>query len=445
MSGEKKITLVMTIAGSDPCGGAGIEADLKTFASIGVHGACAITSVTAQNSRGVQLIHDLPVGVIDMQIDSILFEMDVNYAKSGMLHSPDIVRAVAKKVKEYDIPLVVDPVMTAESGGDLLQEEAIEILIHELIPVTKVVTPNIHEAEKLSGICIKDHETAKEAAEEIYKLGADAVIITGGHPIDPQVERFDLIFDGETELIKGNFLDIKAHGTGCTYSAALCARLARGDGLHDAAISAKKFVYDSIYNATNIGSWMIMNHTARLIESSDRYQVLEDVNKAVAIIDASQNFYRLIPEVGCNIGMGIHGAAKRSDIAAVNGRIHSVNDKAKAFGSVDFGASDHVSRIILTAMDFDEDKRAAMNIRYSRDILSACSELGMSTASFDRRDEPEDVKTMDWGVSDAIKRSKMVPDTIYDEGDIGKEPMIRILGNSAVEVVSMAMKILKVP
>ena len=444
MSLKRRCPVVMTIAGSDCSGGAGIEADIKTFAAIGVHGTCVVTSVTSQNGRGLQSIHDLPVSEVTMQIESIFSDMDVTYAKSGMLHTEETVKTVSDLVRKNNISLVVDPVMSAEAGGILLNEDAREAMIHELIPLAKVITPNIHEAGALSGIDIRNNETAMEAATRIAKLGVEAVIITGGDAIDPTTDRYDLLlYDGKFKTIQGEFIEENAHGTGCTYSAAICARLALGDNYYEAAIFAKKFVLNSIAKGDRVGSTFMLNHAGMHLEFSDRYMVLEDLKSALRSALEDERFHLLIPEVGCNIGMAIRGAKDVKDVAAIDGRIHRVSGRAKAAGSVDFGVSDHVSRIILTVTSFDEGMRSGMNIKYSEEIMSACSGLEMSIASFDRGDEPAGVKSMDWGVSGAIARSgDLVSDIIYDLGDVGKEPMIRILGKSATEVVAKALKIL---
>ena len=436
MQTQKNTPIVMTIAGSDSCGGAGIQADLKTFSALGVHGTCVVISVTSQNTKGVQKSCDLAEDTISAQIDSIMDDMDVDFAKTGMLSSSKIINVVSRQIKKYDIPLIADPVMLAEEGGVLLEDDAIKALILDLLPLCNVVTPNIPEASVLSKIKITDQETAKKAAIEISKKGSDSVIITGGHGIDLNMKSDDIIYDGEFKFISGDFVNKSVHGTGCTYSAAICAELSKGKNLHEAARAARRFVYDSINVENETGSFrQVPFQGAKLIENSDRYHVFENVKAAVGIIEKSESFYRLIPEVGCNIAMAICGANKKEDVASVTGRIVKVGGLAKAVGCVNFGTSDHISRIILTAMQSDDQKRAAMNIKYSEEILSTLKDAKMSISFFSRKDEPTGGKTMDWGTKDAIKRYGHVPDVIYDGGGVGKEAMIRILGCSAVDIV----------
>jgi hydroxymethylpyrimidine kinase/phosphomethylpyrimidine kinase len=177
----KRIPCVLTIAGSDSCGGAGIQADLKTFSALCVHGLSVITSVTAQNTCNVLSIYDMPGKIVKDQINALFEDVLVDSIKTGMLHSSDLIRVVANELENYDSPLVVDPVMVAKSGSNLMEEDAIHTLIKKLLPIATIVTPNIPEAEKISGIPINNLEDAKKAAKIISDLDVEAVVIKGGH------------------------------------------------------------------------------------------------------------------------------------------------------------------------------------------------------------------------------------------------------------------------
>ncbi len=428
---------VLTIAGVDSGGGAGVAADLKTFAALGVHGTCVITSLTAQNTRGVLNSFDIPVEFIMEQFDAVVSDIRIDYVKTGMLSSPDIVRAVASLIRKQKLPLVIDPVMTAEAGGKLLRDEAVAVLIEELLPLASVITPNIFEAERLSGLKIKDIKGAEKAARKIHELGAKAVIVTGGH-----LQGTDVLFaDDVFTHIEGKLLKGGTHGSGCTHSAALTAELARGMPLIEAAKNAKKFVEHAITASEKIGGGAApVNQLGQMLAESERYKVLKNVEDAVGQIE-DKMAAGLIPEVGCNIAMGIPNASLVSDVAAVSGRIVKLKGSPHAVGCVAFGASSHIARIVLTAMRFDSSMRAAMNIRYSEEALAACKELGLRIAAFSREDEPEGVSTMEWGVAEAIKKEGRVPDIIYDKGGVGKEAMIRLLGKDAIEVAGKAIDI----
>lgn len=426
--------IAMTIAGVDSGGGAGISADVKTFAALGVHGTNVITSVTAQNTRGVMDSYDVPVEFIERQFNAVISDVRIDCAKTGMLSSPQIVRSVAGLIKKAKIPLVIDPVMAAEAGGRLLHDEAVRALIEELLPLAVVTTPNIFEAERLSGMKIKDLTDAKKAAKKIYGFGARAVIVTGGH-----LKGTDVLYDGNFTYIKGQLLKGGTHGSGCTHSAAITAELALGTPLPEAARRAKRFVEHAILASAKIGGGAApVNQLAYTLEGAERYRVLKNVEEAVELIEKKMPS-EFIAEVGCNIAMGIPCAASVSDVAAVTGRIVRLKGAPHAVGCVAFGASSHIARIVLTAMHFDTSKRAALNIRFSEEAVSACKEIGLNIASFSREDEPEGVSTMEWGVEQAIRTSGSVPDVIYDTGGMGKEAMIRLLGCDALEVAGKAV------
>lgn len=430
----------MTIAGVDPGGGAGIAADLKTFAALGVHGTSVITSVTAQNTKSVLNSFDIPVDFIREQFNAVVSDIHIDYVKTGMLSSSDIVHAVADMIKTRDLPLVIDPVMAAEAGGTLLEDNAVDVMIEELLPLSTVVTPNISEAQRLTGYKIRNLEDAKKTALKIHELGAGAAIVTGGH-----LQGTDVLYaDGEFTLIEGTLLKGGTHGSGCTHSAVITAELAKGTPLAEAARRAKKFVEHAIMESVKIGGGAApVNQLGHLLAESERYIVLKNVEDAAHLIENNTDLAELIPEVGCNIAMALPNAAAVSDVAAVSGRIVKLKGAPHPVGCVSFGASSHIARITLTAMRYDSSMRAAMNIRYSELALRACKAMRLKIASFSREDEPEGVSTMEWGVAEAIKAVGSVPDVIYDTGGVGKEAMIRLLGRDAVTVAARSVDICK--
>jgi hydroxymethylpyrimidine/phosphomethylpyrimidine kinase len=247
--------LALTIAGSDSGGCAGIQADLKTFAALQVHGMSAITSVTAQNTKGVQRVLDLPEEQIASQVEAVVEDIGVDAVKTGMLSTPGIIRVVGSKIREYEIDqLVVDPVMIATSGDRLIQEHAVETLVKELLPLAFIVTPNISEAEILVGDSLQTIEELKLAAKKIYRMGPKSVIIKGGHLKDPE-QCPDILFDGKDfHLLPGERVPTKnTHGSGCTFSAAVTAYLARGRSIVEAASGAKEYVQEAIWNSLSLG------------------------------------------------------------------------------------------------------------------------------------------------------------------------------------------------
>ncbi|HKT81157.1 MAG TPA: bifunctional hydroxymethylpyrimidine kinase/phosphomethylpyrimidine kinase [Vicinamibacterales bacterium] len=254
--------IALTIAGSDSSGGAGVQADLKTFAALSVYGVSAITAVTAQNTTGVTGVMPVTTDLVTAQIEAVATDFTIHATKIGMLFDAAIVEAVAAAVEALELPLVVvDPVMVAKSGDRLLDDDGVRAMCGELLPRALLVTPNIPEAEVLSGRTIKTIDDVRAAAEIIYGEAGAAVVIKGGHstadfaPGEPNDVLIDLLFDGHgfTELHTTRFDTAHTHGTGCTFSAAIAARLALGDALVDAVARAQAFVSEAIRQAPGIG------------------------------------------------------------------------------------------------------------------------------------------------------------------------------------------------
>lgn len=249
-----KIPRVLTIAGSDSGGGAGIQADLKTFTALGVYGMSAITAVTAQNTVGVMAIQEMPPDFVSLQIRAVVEDIGVDAVKTGMLGSAGIIDAVAQTLEELKLkPVIVDPVMRAKGGAPLLQKSAIKPLINRMLPLAEIVTPNRWEAEELSGRCVANLREAREAARAIHALGPRWVIIKGGHlETDLSV---DLLYDGQgfIELPAKRYAAKNTHGTGCTFASAIAANMAKGLGTLQAIQEAKVFVTEAIRFGLELG------------------------------------------------------------------------------------------------------------------------------------------------------------------------------------------------
>jgi hydroxymethylpyrimidine/phosphomethylpyrimidine kinase len=248
------VITALTIAGSDSGGGAGIQADLKTFAAHGVYGLSAITAVTAQNTRAVSAVEVLSPGIVAAQIAAVVDDFTVAAVKTGMLANAAIVGAVSRVLRVARVgPLVVDPVMVAKSGDRLLDDEAIETLKRELLPLAVLVTPNIPEAEALTGLAVRSADDRREAARRIAATGVKAVVVKGGHAETPGI--VDLLFDGTafTEFHHERVPGRSTHGTGCTFSAAIAAQLSLGRSIKEAIPLAQRYVADAIRRAPGLG------------------------------------------------------------------------------------------------------------------------------------------------------------------------------------------------
>jgi hydroxymethylpyrimidine/phosphomethylpyrimidine kinase len=245
----------LTIAGSDSGGGAGIQADLKTFQELDVFGMSAITAVTAQNTLGVHAVYPMTVEAVIRQIQAIGEDIGADVVKTGMLFNAEIIEAVSENLKKFNwVNVVVDPVMIAKGGASLLQTEAILSMKKYLLPLSKVITPNIPEAEVLTGMSIRSIEDKKEAAKRLYELGVKNIVIKGGHD-ETEFECTDLLFDGNkfSDFTSKRINTKNTHGTGCTFSAVITAELAKGASVYDAVLIAKEFIQAAIEDQLEIG------------------------------------------------------------------------------------------------------------------------------------------------------------------------------------------------
>ncbi len=248
--------IVTTIAGSDSGGGAGIQADLKTFQELEVFGTSVITALTAQNTTGVTGVFPIDISFVEKQFQALVEDFPIAAMKTGMLYSSGIIQAIARMIGELNIPLIVDPVMIAKGGESLLQQEAIEALRSSLLPLATIVTPNIPEAEALTGRTIRHFEDMKQVAQSFLQLGVQCVILKGGHLAEP-LYAIDYVFfkNGQSFSMQSPRIQTKnTHGTGCTFSAALTAFLGRGLAMKEAIIEAKKFIQLAIMHDLSIGN-----------------------------------------------------------------------------------------------------------------------------------------------------------------------------------------------
>ncbi len=440
------IPRVLTIAGSDSGGGAGIQADIKTITAMGCYGMTVITALTAQNTIGVQDIHGVPMEFIDRQFESVMPDIGADAAKTGMLATPEVVAVVAKNIDRYGIKrLVVDPVMIAKGGASLLTGDARNSIIEQLLPRAMVITPNIPEAEVLTGMKIANQDQMMRAAEKLMEYGSKAVVVKGGHA---EGDAVDIFYDGvEFVTFSHPRIDTKnTHGTGCTFSAAIASGLAANMTIIEAVSEAKDFVSHAISHAMAIGQGHgPTNHVASIVNNREAIRCIEDLKEASIMLHRGRCGH-IIPEVQSNMGYALPYAKTHSDVAAFPGRLVRLNDHVVRVKDPSFGASRHIANIILTVMRHDPSYRCVMNIRYSEDIVEACRKLGMSVDSFSRDKEPEDTKlsegsSLEWGTGQVLDGRDDIPEVIFDRGGQGKEPMVRILGRTPIDVADRVLAV----
>jgi hydroxymethylpyrimidine/phosphomethylpyrimidine kinase len=436
--------VVLTIAGSDSGGGAGIQADLKTIEATGGFGVTAVTAVTAQNTTGVASSHVLPVAELEAQLEAVLADFEVAAVKTGMLATTAVVETVTAYAADLDCPLVVDPVMVAASGDRLLTEAA-ETAYENLISKATLVTPNADEAAVLTDVEPEDETGARLAGQRLLSMGADTALVTGGHIPGDEVPDV-LVTENRIETTRHPRVETDAtHGSGCALSAAIATRLARGEPLVDAVGRSAAFIQRAVRYHHDVGEGPgAVHHLAALRNAADRGATAEAVAGVVERVER-ESVRALVPEVGMNVVGATPYAEAPEETAAVEGRITRTLDGVRATRGVRFGASSHVARFLLSARESHPELRYAVNCRFDAEVEAALVALDWRVAAYDRGAEPDDADgTMDWGgrqaFDDTVGEHRVDADTEADEGSSvavvdagahGKEPMTKLVATDA--------------
>lgn len=431
---------VLIIAGSDSGGGAGIQADLKAAAALGAHAMTVITALTAQNTKEVRGVHPVPLDFVERQFAAVAEDIGLDAVKTGMLHSAELVELVAGLLAGVKVPVVVDPVMVAKGGGRLLDPGAVQAVKTLLLPRATLVTPNLDEAEALLGRPVTDRAAMEQAAADLVGLGASAALVKGGHlPGQPG----DVLFDGKrTHFFSAPRIDTPhTHGTGCTLASAIASLLALGWELAPAVERARLLVRRAIAGGLVLGHGHgPVNALADLGPRLELGSCLAEMDAALERMEAVPGLGGMIPEVRGQLGYALPGAASAQEVLAVAGRITNIGPRLKAAGPVRPGASSHVAKIVLAAMAADPAMRAAMACRFGEDLVQRARDLGWTVGEFSRAAEPPEVKqregsSLEWGTTNVIERLGRVPQVIFDRGESGKEPVLRLLARNPGEIV----------
>ena len=442
------LKVALTIAGSDSGAGAGIQADVKTFSALGLYGCTAITAITAQNTRSVSQIFEVPQQLIQEQIKSVLRDLSPDAIKIGMVYSRKTIDTVSRALAGSKVPIILDPIIAAGTGARLLREDALESLISKLLPICELVTPNRMEAEELSKMRITNEEEAIKAANTLRKHGARNVIVKGGHFGLREVTDFLIDHKSKVTKITNPRVDIdESHGSGCNFSAAVTAFLAEKMPLEQACKRANEYVHDAIKSAIKLGKGLpVTNPLSSIHKDAMKYRVIAELQRSVEEISTLNNFHTLIPETQTNFVYALPQAAEPSEVAGVRGRIVKIGNSAVPASYIEFGASRHVASAVLAYMTVNPSVRAAINIRYDRRLINACK-AAFDVSSYDRKVEPAGTKrkegsTVSWGTRSALAEHPRA-EVIYHTGDIGKEPMINVFGTAPAHVVEKIKTILK--
>jgi len=423
--------VVLTIAGSDSGGGAGIQADLKTIEAGGAFGTSAITSVTAQNTTGVQGSHLLPTEEIAAQIRAVREDFDVAAVKTGMLATSEVIDLVADRAP--DLPnLVVDPVMVATSGDRLLAAEA-EDACEELIAEADLVAPNADEAEVLTGRTIDDPDDAVDAGRDIVSMGADAALVKGGHV--PGDEVVDVLVTEESETtFRHDRVDTEAtHGSGCTLSSAIATGLAHGDTLPDAVGSGIALLSRAVRYTLDVGEGPgSVHHMVDLRDSAARGDTCEAIERVVStLIDG--NVAPLVPDAGMSVAGTTPYAERPDDVAAVDGRITRTVDGARPNRGVRFGAEPELARLLLAVREHDPKRRFGVTCRLTEAVESALETLDGPVTAVEDGDRSERAPPEE-RVDNAFDGAEGRPVAVVDHATVGAEGTLVVLGDDATAV-----------
>jgi len=422
---------ILSIGGSDPSSGAGIQSDIKTFSNHNVYGFTAVTAITSQNTRKVTSIEPVSAKSLMAQIDSILSDFHIDAIKIGMVYDSQVIKVIHSKLRNIRVPIVVDPIIKSTTGAILLKKSALRDYKKMMVPLADVITPNKFEAKALSGI-----SNTKKSAKKIQSMGAKCVIITGATSSNGKISDF-VIEESREYVISGKKIPIRNHGSGCNFSASIAVSLAKGNTIHDAVKTAKDYVYQSIKYSKKIGKGINITHKD-VLNGSDE---LED---SINYFKQIKNIYKVIPECQTNFVFAKKNPKIIKDVLGISGRLVKSGKDVVTAGEIVYGGSQHVGTAVIQVNKKFPEVRSGINIKYDPKIIANAKKSKFTVLSYDRSKEPKKSKqkessSISWGISSSLNAKS--PDIIYHKGDLGKEPMILIFGKNPDDVVKKASKI----
>lgn len=457
----------LTIAGSDPTSGAGIQADIRTFDRIGVHPFSAITAITYQTAQkffGFKSLSD----ILEQQLAVIFSAYPVKFVKIGMIPDVKTIDIIINYIKIHNLIAIYDPV-SVSSAGKRLSSEGLELEIEKkLFPYITILTPNKKEAAFYSNKNLTNISNEKECKEvatilldklffnEEGRSNEKAVVIKSAG--ETETEIFDIacigknitnkfeynyhFFKKKKILVKGN-----VHGTGCVFSSAITAFLTKGYSIDNAIIYSEKFFDEKFQSFIELPD---QDKVIDLTLSDEQVDVVNQIKEIYSYISNSQMFSQLIPEVRLNISGSLPNATRKEDIAGIEGRITIINGYPQASGEIKFNVSDHTARLILTAKEFDKSINFVMNLKYNPDWIDLLQQkTDLELQEILREKQPEEVKTkeystMQWLIKESVNKIGKIPDIIWDKGAVGKEPIIRLFGKNSIDMIEKLTKIVNI-
>ena len=429
---------LLSIGGSDPSSGAGIQSDIKAFAKFNSYGLSVITAITSQNTTSFGMIEPVSHKILQSQLESIFTDFKIDGIKIGMVYNSQIIKTLSKQLKKLKIPIVVDPVLKSTTGGALIEKTAIADFQKHIVPLATVITPNKFEAEIISKIKINSENSLEKSAKIIQKMGAKNVVITGIEGKNNKIIDFVLEKNANYKISGEKIASIN-HGSGCNYSAAIIFAISDKKTIRESIKFAKEFTYDSIKNAKKIGKGIRITD----IQKTDRIhaELAQAINEFVEM----KNIYKNIPECQTNFVYSKQKPKSTKDILGISGRIVKTGNQVMIAGNLSYGGSKHVATALLTMNKKFPQIHSAINIKFQNTTITKIKKAKLKISNYDRIQEPNKIKnngsTIEWGVKNAIKDLSDPPDVIFHRGDFGKEPMIIIFGKTPKNILNKLVKI----
>lgn len=426
----------LTVAGSDSCGGAGIQADIKAMNAAGVHATTVITAVTAQNTCSVSKIFPLPADVVQAQLDAVLEDCDIKAVKTGMLYNAEIINIVADALEDHDAPLIVDPVMVATVGDKLYDNTYIRALKEKLLPICELVTPNRREAEILTGLTIEDEDDVAYACEIIGKNGS-SVLLKGGHMEGKTVTDYLYLSADITEITNPRLPYEAGHGSGCALSSFIAANMANGLDLVTSVTESRKMIQRSIETQYRIGNGVPVVNLSKVSlkkEDANKVDLIRELDAAVDEISATIPL-ELVPKTGMNLAFAKKNARGPEEIAAVDKRLIAHNGNVERSGPVKYGAAEHLSYMLLEIMKTNPEIRCVLEIAADDELPGDLKRAGLKVVPIERVNGEAVSKS----IRKTLDRSDKVPDVITDLSS--KNPKVDIFGKYPRDVLAKLNKI----
>ena len=445
---------ILTIAGSDSGGGAGIQADLKTIAMLRGYGASVITALTAQNTRTVTGIHAPSAKFVAQQLRTVLDDIPVAAAKTGMLFSEPIMKGIAPILSKREFPLVVDPVCVATSGAKLLKDDAIGAMQRLMFPLADLLTPNIPEAELFTKVRIHDREDVFKAARLLLAMGPKAVLIKGGHSDSFAATDWYVPADGEPVPFMQQRVNTDCtHGTGCTLSAAIATGLGQGMEVGSAIKRAQEYLNLCLRAGYRLGEGGgPPNHLAPWIKETAKPEVLRELDRFGRWLETLPGLLPLLPRVRTNVAVALPYADRPGEVAGFSGGlVGTCRHDVVVVGSPEFGASVFAAATVLAVLRLRPELRCAMTLGVRPGFKAALEKAGIESVWIDRDRKPEYIEDRDgrleeWGAFEGVKNHP-APEKIRavgDPGGVGREPLVRILAEDLGQLRETLERILEI-